>query len=59
MRDLILPAGEGYIWAAGESAAIQAVRKHLVEDRAIAKSRIRAASYWKQGAVATHETLDD
>ncbi|GAB3245566.1 siderophore-interacting protein [Chitinimonas naiadis] len=59
VRDLILPAGEGYIWAAGELTAIQAVRKHLVEDRAIAKSRIRASSYWKHGAIATHETLDD
>ncbi|HEY9102267.1 siderophore-interacting protein [Chitinimonas sp.] len=59
VRDLILPAGEGYVWAAGESAVIQSIRKHLVEDRAIAKSRIRAASYWKQGAVAVHETHED
>ncbi|WP_233835855.1 siderophore-interacting protein [Paraburkholderia sp. ZP32-5] len=51
--------GEGYVWAAGEAATIRAVRQHLCGERGIDKTRIRAASYWKQGAVAVHETLDD
>jgi len=59
LRELALPDGEGYVWAAGELSAMQAVRKHLVEERGIDKSRIRAASYWKRGAVASHETLAD
>lgn len=59
VRALTLPAGEGYVWAAGETVAIRAVRAHLVGERGIDKSRIRAASYWKQGEVAVHETLED
>ena len=51
--------GEGYVWAAGESATMRAVRYHLCTERGVDKSRIRAASYWKQGAEAVHENLDD
>lgn len=59
LREIGLPHGEGYVWAAGESAAIKAVRQHLVTERGIAKTRIRASSYWKRGAAAVHETLED
>ncbi|MGF6372415.1 NADPH-dependent ferric siderophore reductase [Paraburkholderia sp. RAU6.4a] len=60
VRDTWLPVnGEGYVWAAGEAATIRAVRQHLCGERGVDKTRIRAASYWKQGAVAVHETIDD
>ncbi|PCE22594.1 NADPH-dependent ferric siderophore reductase [Paraburkholderia acidicola] len=59
VRDTYLPEGEGYVWAAGESATMRAVRYHLCTERGVDKSRIRAASYWKQGAQAVHENLDD
>lgn len=59
VRQVALPAGEGYVWAAAESAAAKAVRRVLVEERGIAKTRIRASSYWKRGASAVHETHDD
>jgi NADPH-dependent ferric siderophore reductase len=60
VRDTWLPEnGEGYVWAAGEAATMRAVRQHLCGERGVHKTRIRAASYWKQGAVAVHETLDD
>ncbi|HWL84823.1 MAG TPA: SIP domain-containing protein [Polyangiaceae bacterium] len=59
VRALAVPAGEGYVWAAGESTAIRAVRRYLVDECKIDKSRIRAASYWKHGASAIHETHDD
>ncbi|WP_158900593.1 siderophore-interacting protein [Burkholderia sp. L27(2015)] len=59
VRGTYLPDGEGYVWAAGESASIRAVRHHLCTERGVDKARIRAASYWKQGAQAVHETLDD
>ncbi|HTK01476.1 MAG TPA: siderophore-interacting protein [Bordetella sp.] len=58
-RQLELPRGEGYVWAAAESAAAKTVRRVMVEERGIAKARIRASSYWKRGASAVHETLDD
>jgi NADPH-dependent ferric siderophore reductase len=59
VRETSMPDGEGYVWAAGEAATMRAVRYHLVNERGIDKSRIRAASYWKRGAVAVHEALDD
>jgi NADPH-dependent ferric siderophore reductase len=59
VRETWMPDGEGYVWAAGEAATMRAVRYHLVNERGIDKSRIRAASYWKQGAIAVHEALDD
>jgi NADPH-dependent ferric siderophore reductase len=59
VRETWLPDGEGYVWAAGEAATMRAVRYHLVNERGIDKSRIRAAAYWKQGAAAVHEALDD
>lgn len=58
-RALQLPAGEGYAWAAGEARSIAAVRKVLVEQHGMDKGHIRAAAYWKHGAVAHHENLQD
>jgi NADPH-dependent ferric siderophore reductase len=57
-RRLQLPGGEGYAWAAGEAAAIAATRQVMVEAHGLPKERIRAASYWKRGAVAHHGHLD-
>jgi NADPH-dependent ferric siderophore reductase len=59
VRGTYLPDGDGYVWAAGEAAAIRAVRQHLTAERGIDKSRIRAASYWKRGEANVHETIDD
>jgi NADPH-dependent ferric siderophore reductase len=59
LRGMYLPEGEGYVWAAGESTVMRAVRQYLCTERGIDKTRIRAASYWKRGAAAVHETLDD
>lgn len=56
---LSLPPGEGYVWAAGEASAMRAIHYHLVHERGLPKSRIRASSYWKRGAVAVHESHGD
>ena len=58
-RALQLPTGQGYAWAAGEAHTIAAVRRVLVQQHGLDKSRIRAASYWKQGAAGHHENLAD
>jgi NADPH-dependent ferric siderophore reductase len=58
-RHVELPPGEGYVWAAAESAAAKAVRHVMTAERGIGKTRIRASSYWKRGASAVHETHDD
>lgn len=59
VRDLALPAGEGYAWAAGESDAIRAVRQHLLAERGLARSRVHAAGYWRRGAADIHDHFDD
>jgi NADPH-dependent ferric siderophore reductase len=63
LRDAIaglsLPLGEGYAWAAAEAATAKALRRHLVDERGARKDRVKAAAYWKRGAVAVHETYDD
>jgi NADPH-dependent ferric siderophore reductase len=63
LRDAIaglsLPRGEGYAWAAAEAATAKALRRHLVDERGVRKDRVKAAAYWKRGAVAVHETYDD
>ena len=54
-----LPSGEGYAWVAAEAATAKAIRRHLVEARGLHKNRVKAAAYWKHGAVGVHETCDD
>ncbi|WP_118183356.1 siderophore-interacting protein [Paraburkholderia phosphatilytica] len=59
VRDTYLPPGDGYVWAAGESSAIRAIRQYLCDERGVDKKRIRAASYWRRGTQAVHESFDD
>ncbi len=56
---LTLPPGDGYAWVAAEAATAKALRRHLVDERGLRKDRVKAAAYWKRGAVAVHETYDD
>jgi len=56
---LKLPGGDGYAWVAAEAATAKALRRLLVEERGLRKDRVKAAAYWKQGAIAVHETYDD
>jgi len=56
---LQLPPGDGYAWVACESDAARALRQLLVEERGLAKSRVKASGYWKRGSANTHENHDD
>ena len=59
LRELpTLPQGEGYAWAAAESALVRKVRALLCGERRIHKTRVRAAAYWQRGAEAVHEVID-
>lgn len=55
LRAAPLPAGEGYVWAAGEGGAMAELRRILVEDKGHDKRAIRAAAYWKRGAAGGAE----
>ena len=54
-----LPPGEGYAWCAGEAHAMGALRRLLVEEKGHDRRAIRAAAYWKRGASAHHENLEE
>ena len=56
---LKLPPGEGYAWVAAEAATAKDLRHLLVEQHGLSKDRVKAAAYWKHGAVAVHETYND
>ena len=56
---LELPSGDGYAWVAAEAATAKSLRAHLVGGRGMNKDRVKAAAYWKRGAVAVHETYND
>jgi len=59
VQALTLPAGEGYAWCAGEAGAMAAIRRVLVDEKGHDRHAIRAAAYWKRGAIAHHENLED
>lgn len=49
LRERELPTGVPYAWVAGESALATGVRRHLVNDRGMAKDRIYFCGYWRAG----------
>ena len=59
VRALELPPGEGYAWCAGEAATTAELRRILVDEKGHDRQAIRAAAYWKRGAAAHHENLED
>ena len=59
VRALDLPPGEGYAWCAGEASVMAALRRILVQEKGHDRHAIRAAAYWKRGATAHHENLED
>ena len=58
VRALDLPESEGYAWCAGEATAMATIRRVLVDEKGHDRHAIRAASYWKRGAIAHHENLE-
>lgn len=39
--------GTSHVWAAGEAASMQAIRKHCFDDRGMPRSRTTIRGYWK------------
>jgi NADPH-dependent ferric siderophore reductase len=59
VRALPLPPGEGYTWCAGEAATMATLRRLLVDEKGLDRHAMRVAAYWKRGATAHHENLED
>lgn len=58
LRQITLPEGDGFIWAAGEYTDIKLLRDYLLNELGFDKNRLRAASYWKQSVPAAHENFN-
>jgi len=58
LRQLALPAGEGYAWCAGEAAVMARLRDVLLAEKQHPKEAMKVAVYWKPGASDFHETLE-
>jgi NADPH-dependent ferric siderophore reductase len=43
------------VWAAGEAAAVQRIRKHLFQERGVARAHASIRGYWKHGRAATDD----
>ena len=50
-----LPIGPGYIWIAGESAAIRRLKHHYSQERELPRHAVSAKGYWKSGAADHRE----
>lgn len=58
LRELVLPAGEGFVWCAGEARVMAGLRDVLIQHKGHPKEAMKVAAYWKEGAAAFHERLD-
>jgi NADPH-dependent ferric siderophore reductase len=54
-----LPAGDYYAWVAAESLTAKGLRAQLLADHGANPKWMRAAGYWRRGAVAIHDTFND
>jgi NADPH-dependent ferric siderophore reductase len=59
LRRQAFPSEGCFVWVALESHAARAVRAYLRAERHIDKAWIKAAAYWKRGAVGVHERIED
>ncbi|GAA4994120.1 siderophore-interacting protein [Actinopolymorpha pittospori] len=47
VRGAEFPPGSVFAWIAGESAAVRSLRRHLVDERGVAKQAIDFSGYWR------------
>jgi NADPH-dependent ferric siderophore reductase/SAM-dependent methyltransferase len=63
VRDAQFPPGSVFAWLAGESGAVRALRRHLVDERGVNKRSIDFSGYWRpkltQDDAPTEEDLAD
>ncbi len=59
LRNAGWPRGEFFAWAAAESDVARAIRRLLVEERGASREWVKAAGYWKRGAAAVHDRIED
>jgi NADPH-dependent ferric siderophore reductase len=58
VRELELPAGEGFAWGGTEAASAREIRAILADEKGLPNASLRISAYWKQGASDFHERLE-
>jgi NADPH-dependent ferric siderophore reductase len=59
LRASEFPPGDCFAWAAAESNVARALRRALIDERGMNRAWVKAAGYWKRGAAAVHENIED
>jgi NADPH-dependent ferric siderophore reductase len=59
LRTVALPAEPCFTWVAAESPVARGLRRYLTAERGIDKRWVKAAGYWRRGAVGEHERISD
>lgn len=59
LRRLNWSRGDYYAWAACEALTAKALRAHFIADHGANPKWVRAAGYWRPGAVAVHDVFND
>ncbi|MFB6835443.1 siderophore-interacting protein [Streptomyces sp. NPDC056361] len=49
VREAELPGTSPYVWIAGESGAVKALRRHFVRERELDRRRVTFVGYWRKG----------
>ncbi|RKG98922.1 siderophore-interacting protein [Corallococcus carmarthensis] len=49
------PAGDGFVWIAGEAEWVRELRTYVIEERKHPAEWVKAASYWHRGGGDSHE----
>ncbi|MFB4424268.1 siderophore-interacting protein [Streptomyces sp. QL37] len=49
VRAATLPEGTPYVWIAGESSGVRALRRHFVREREFDRRRVTFVGYWRRG----------
>jgi NADPH-dependent ferric siderophore reductase len=57
VRGFTPPEGDGHIWIGCEAGVMRNIKRHLLNDRAMDRTRVHAQGYWKYGA-ANHPDND-
>jgi NADPH-dependent ferric siderophore reductase len=59
LRSVQFPTGDYFAWIAAETQVARALRQYLVTERSTNKHWVKAAGYWRRGAAATHDKIED
>ena len=58
VRKLRLPDGDGYVWVAGETAALRSVRRYLRHELRLPSDSFKVVGYWTDASESWQERYD-